>query len=336
MIVLGIETSCDETAASIVKDGRQILSNVVSTQIDIHKKYGGIVPELAARNHIENISLVTKEALNEAKVDINDIDLIAATQGPGLVGSLLIGFSFAKALAFSNQIPFVGTNHLLGHIYSIFLNDENIEMPFISLLVSGGHTSLFYVSSFDKYELIGQTMDDAAGEAFDKVAKMLGFGYPGGIIIDELSKKSKEGKEIFFTRPYPKSFDFSFSGLKTSVLRYIEQNRDYKNQIPQIVSGFQNAVVDVLLSKLFKLAETKNIKNISIVGGVSANSKLREEAKKISKEKGFNLYLPQKSLCGDNAAMIGGVASVLHKNEPFALNNEDVFSRFKLKKTPNL
>ena len=333
MIILGIETSCDETSVAIVENGNKILSNVISSQVKIHNEYGGVVPELAARSHIENISFVVCRAIEEAKIKIKDINIVAATQGPGLIGALLIGFTFAKSFSYANKIPFFGINHLFGHIYSVFLKDKKPQMPFISLLASGGHTSLYYVSSYKNFELLGQTRDDAVGEAYDKVAKMMGLGYPGGRIIDDIAKTTKKENGIFFSRPYldKKSFDFSFSGIKTAVLRHIEQDKNYKDNMSQILCGFQEAVVDVLIYKLISAAKKKKCNNISIVGGVAANSRLREVAKKTALKEKMNLYIPTIDLCGDNAAMIAGLAYHNTKNEKPSTIKDDVYSRPKVK-----
>ncbi|MBT7698471.1 MAG: tRNA (adenosine(37)-N6)-threonylcarbamoyltransferase complex transferase subunit TsaD, partial [Desulfobacterales bacterium] len=305
MLILGIESSCDETAAAVVKDGKTILSSVVSSQIEVHNPYGGVVPELASRKHIEAIAPVVKEAITESGININQLDAIAATRGPGLIGSLLVGFSFAKAYAFALGIPWTGVNHLEGHINSVFLGPESPSFPFIALLVSGGHTSLYYVKSHIEFQLLGQTRDDAAGEAFDKVAKMLGLGYPGGIVISSLAEKG-DPEKIKFPRAYLPStpLDFSFSGLKTSVNRYIQINENYKDHVPDIAAGFQESVVDVLSKKVLSAANQKGCDQVAIVGGVAANKKLRERIKNDASRKGISVYIPSIELCGDNGAMI--------------------------------
>ena len=306
MIVLGIETSCDETAAAVVVDGIQILSSVVSSQIDIHHPYGGVVPELASRKHMEAIVPVVTEALAVSGMDSKQLDAIAVTQGPGLVGALLVGFCFAKSFAFALDIPWVGVNHLEGHINSLFLEENPPPFPFVALLASGGHTSIYYVTSHTGFELVGQTRDDAAGEAFDKVAKMLGLGYPGGGVIDRLATQG-DPETIVFPRPFldKSTFDFSFSGLKTAVSRYIQKNMDaYQQQIPDIAAGFQEAVVDVLSYKLVHAALMKGCEHIAIVGGVAANNRLRESVRQEADLKGLKVHIPSVDLCGDNAAMI--------------------------------
>lgn len=306
MIILGIETSCDETAAAVVVDGTQILSSIVSSQIDVHHPYGGVVPELASRKHMEAIVPVVDEALGASGIDKKQLDAVAVTQGPGLVGALLVGFCFAKSFAFVLDIPWVGVNHLEGHINSVFLESDPPPFPFVALLASGGHTSIYYVTAHTEHELVGQTRDDAAGEAFDKVAKMLGLGYPGGGVIDRLSVKG-DPKNIVFPRPFldKSTFDFSFSGLKTAVRRYIQkQTGTYQQEIPDIVAGFQESVVDVLSHKIIHAAVVKRCDHIALVGGVAANNRLRERVKQEAAHKGLAVHIPSIELCGDNAAMI--------------------------------
>ena len=306
MIILGIETSCDETAAAVVVDGIQILSSVVSSQIDIHHPYGGVVPELASRKHMEAIVPVVTEALAASGMDSKQLDALAVTQGPGLVGALLVGFCFAKSFAFALDIPWVGVNHLEGHINSLFLEENPPPFPFVALLASGGHTSIYYVTSHTGFEVVGQTRDDAAGEAFDKVAKMLGLGYPGGGVIDRLATQG-DPEKIVFPRPFldKSTFDFSFSGLKTAVRRYIEKNMDvYQEQIPDIAAGFQESVVDVLSFKVVHAALMKGCEHIAVVGGVAANNRLRERVRHEADLKGLTVHVPSIDLCSDNAAMI--------------------------------
>ncbi|BCB96669.1 tRNA N6-adenosine threonylcarbamoyltransferase [Dissulfurispira thermophila] len=308
--VLGIDTSCDDTSASVVIDGERILSNVVSSQSDIHKKYGGIVPELASRRHIEMIWPVVDEALNNAGITLNDIDVIAVCYGPGLIGSLLIGCGFAKAVGYTKKIPLVAVNHLEGHIFSVFLQDKP-EFPFLSLIVSGGHTSLYIVDGFGQYMELGKTRDDAAGEAYDKVAKLLGLGYPGGPAIDKLAGQGNP-KAFDFPRAYvPESFDFSFSGLKTAVRNTVVNSQNAITPIAQqstficdIAASFQAAVVDVLVRKVEWAIVKKGIKRVALSGGVSANGELRRRMKKMAEEREIELYLPSIQFCTDNAAMI--------------------------------
>ena len=313
MRVLAIETSCDDTGAAVVLNGRKILSNVVSSQVSIHQKYGGVVPELASRKHIEMIVPIVTEALETAKLTLKGIDGIAVTQGPGLVGSLLVGLSFAKSLSFAAGCPLVGVNHIEAHLSAIFLEDKPPRFPFIGLVVSGGHTSLFRVDGFGKYRRLGQTRDDAAGEAFDKVAKLLGLGYPGGPIIDELSQTGNP-KAIRFPRPSlgKNSFDFSFSGLKTAVVNYVKSHpepvMDYpKGLIRNIVSSFQEAVVDVLVRKTLQAAQYQGLRKIVLSGGVAANRLLRERMREEGSDQNVRVYIPSPAFCTDNAAMVGVV-----------------------------
>ena len=312
MIVLGIESSCDETAAAVVKDGRNILSNVVASQDEVHKKYGGVVPELASRRHIENIIPVIKAAMEDARVSFNDLNGIAATQGPGLVGSLLIGLSAAKAIAYVSGLPLAGVNHVEGHIAAAFLEHNELEYPFLALVVSGGHTSLYEVSSPGEFVLLGQTRDDAAGEAFDKTAKFLGLGYPGGIIIDRLSA-SADPKAIAFPRPWISNYslDFSFSGLKTAVITYIKKiNRPLTSEeTNNVAASFQEAVVDVLAGKVLSAAEKKGLNKVVVCGGVAANQRLRKKLKEEADKKGLSLFIPSPHLCTDNAAMVAAAGT---------------------------
>jgi N6-L-threonylcarbamoyladenine synthase len=329
MKILAIETSCDDTGAAVVLNGRKILSNVVSSQNAIHQKYGGVVPELASRRHIEMIVPIVTEALKGANLTLKEIDGIAVTQGPGLVGSLLIGLSFAKSMAFATGKPFVGVNHVEGHLSAIFLEKNPPRFPFIGLVVSGGHTSLFRMDGFGKYKRLGQTRDDAAGEAFDKVAKLLGLGYPGGPIIDELSRKGNS-KAIRFPRPSlsKNSLDFSFSGLKTAVVNYVKSHPEPSKRYPEelvrdIVSSFQEAVIDVLLKNTIRAALDQKLKRIVLSGGVAANRHLRKRMKEIAQEEKLSVYIPSPFFCTDNAAMIGVVGYEYLKRgirSPLSLN----------------
>ncbi len=331
MIILGIETSCDETAAAVVKDGTSILATVISSQVQVHHRYGGVVPELASRKHIEAIVPVVDETLTEARLPLSGIEAIAVTRGPGLVGALLVGFSFAKSLAYALGIPWVGVNHLEGHINSVFLEPDPPSFPFVALLVSGGHTSIYYVTDHTSAELMGQTRDDAVGEAFDKVAKMLDLGYPGGGIIDRLAKQGDPAK-INFPRPYlnKSTFDFSFSGIKTAVNRYIANHQEqFKEQIPDITAGFQEAVLEVLSYKAIRAVMAKGCDRIALVGGVAANSRLREKLTTDAGRKGISVHIPSLHLCGDNADMIAGVGYHYLKTGMVAELRDDVFSRSK-------
>lgn len=329
MLLLGIETSCDETAAAVVEDGKTILSSIVSSQIAVHRRYGGVVPELASRKHIESIVPVVREAIDTAGTPISDIEAIAVTRGPGLVGALLVGFSFAKAYAYALNIPWVGVNHLEAHINSVFLEEDCPPFPFVALLASGGHTAIYHVTSHTSIELMGQTRDDAAGEAFDKVAKILDLGYPGGVVIDSLAREGNPDK-IKFPRSYleKSSYDFSFSGIKTAVNRYVSmQHDDIKTQIPDIVAGFQEAVIEVLAYKLLNAAREKRCKHVALVGGVAANSRLRAKVSGDAIEKGIRAHLPSLHLCGDNAAMIAAVGYHHLQAGRVSELKDDVFSR---------
>ncbi|HHN66233.1 MAG TPA: tRNA (adenosine(37)-N6)-threonylcarbamoyltransferase complex transferase subunit TsaD [Nitrospirae bacterium] len=304
MLILGIDTSCDDTSAAVL-EGRKILSNVVSSQVEIHKKYGGIVPELASRRHIEMIWPVVSEALDKASVTLKDIEGIAVCNGPGLIGSLLVGVCFAKATGYASKIPFIGINHLEGHILSAMLGDETPGFPFLCLVVSGGHTSLYRVDGFGQYRELGRTRDDAAGEAYDKVAKLLGLGYPGGPYIDRLAQEG-DPSWVEFPRPYLHgSFDFSFSGLKTAVKNYVESlgKVDHRS-VAHICASFQASVVDVLIKKTLSAARRERISNVSLSGGVAANRELRRRMKELENREGIRVFLPPRHLCTDNAAMI--------------------------------
>ena len=308
MYILGIETSCDETAAAVLKDGKLLCSSVIASQVDLHKIYGGIVPEIASRKHMETIIPVICEALHYASVTLNDIEGIAVTREPGLVGSLLVGLSAAKAIAFALKIPFVGVNHLAGHVASIFLNPDRPEVPLVALVVSGGHTNIYLMKDFQDFTVLGQTRDDAAGEAFDKAAKLLDIGYPGGVIIDKLAKKGNR-KRIEFPRAMRNSLDFSFSGLKTSLLVHIKKRKRpfSEDELPDVAASYQEAIIDVLVEKTFKAAEIHSISKIVVCGGVASNSRLRERFAEESRLKGVDVYIPPPIFCTDNAAMIAVV-----------------------------
>ncbi len=302
MLILGIDTSCDDTSAAVIENGTTILSNSISNQSDIHKKYGGIVPELASRRHIEMIWPVVDEALKAAGISCKDLACIAVCHGPGLIGSLLVGCSFAKALCYAKKIPLVAVNHLEGHIFSPFLEKTKPDYPFIALIVSGGHTCLCRVDDFGKYFELGRTRDDAAGEAYDKVSKLLGLGYPGGPVIDNLARDGNP-EAINFPRAYlPESLDFSFSGLKTAVLHYVKS--EISPPLNDIAASFQAAVVDVLVRKTEWAIRKERIKRITLSGGVAANSALRQRILKMAEEREVEVYMPSVSLCTDNAAMI--------------------------------
>jgi len=332
MKILGIESSCDETAAAIVQDGSTILSSVVSSQIDVHHKYGGVVPELASRMHVEAITSVVDQAIINADIHLQDIDGVAATRGPGLIGALLVGFSFAKSFAFARHLPFAGVNHLEAHIYSLFLMDKKPAFPFIALVVSGGHTNIYHVTSYDNFELMGQTRDDAAGEAFDKVAKVLGLGYPGGPIIENIAK-TKDPNTILFPRTMLEkgSFDFSFSGLKSSVARYIHDNKiTTEDEKAQVAASFQAAVIDVLSQKLINAAQYKRCTCIGIAGGVSANKTFVNHLSEKAKARQISIFAPPMALCGDNAAMIAARGHTMIQQGNLCKPDHDVFSRTKI------
>ncbi len=307
-LTLSIESSCDETAAAVLANGRELLSNVISTQIETHKLYGGVVPEIASRQHLMNINSVIAKALDDAGVTISDIDLIAVTYGPGLIGALVIGVAAAKALALANDIPLVGVNHMHGHISSNYISYPELEPPFVSLVISGGHTNLINVKDYTDFEVIGSTRDDAVGEAYDKVARVIGLGYPGGPKIDNIAKVG-DAEAIHFKRVYldKDSLDFSFSGIKTAVLNYVNTERQANREldISNIAAGFQEAIVDVLVDKSMQAVRQYGNGRLVLAGGVAANSRIREAITRRCEKEGIKLYLPEKKLCTDNAAMIG-------------------------------
>lgn len=308
LLILGIESSCDETAAAVVRGGREVLSNVIASQIDIHTLYGGVVPEIASRKHIEKINQVIEQALKEANVTLNDIHGIAVTYGPGLVGALLVGVGAAKAIAYAAKKPLIGVHHIEGHIAANYIEHPDLEPPFLCLVVSGGHTHLVQVKDYTEFEIIGCTHDDAAGEAFDKVARAIGLGYPGGPKID---KVSKEGNPNAISFPRAKvdgsAYDFSFSGVKSAVLNYINGCEMRGEEIVQadVAASFQQAVVDVLVERAVNAAKTLGEKRIAVAGGVASNSALREGLLKGCEEAGIDLVYPSPVFCTDNAAMIG-------------------------------
>ena len=308
MICLGIESSCDETSVAIVKNGREVLANVVSTQIPIHKKFGGVVPEIASRKHLTNIAFVVKEALDNANLDFKDIDYIGVTYGPGLIGALLVGVAYAKSLAYALNIPIVPTHHIEGHIAANYLTYENLKPPFMALVVSGGHTHLIYVKDYTDFEIIGKTRDDAVGEAFDKVARVLGLPYPGG---PEVSKLAREGE---FTYKLPKTkfdnYDFSFSGIKTAVIN-IAHKEGEKLKREDLACSFEETVTDELVDNCLRAMKDLKINKVVLAGGVSANLVLREKLLKASKQRNYECFLPDLKYCTDNAAMI---ASAAHYN----------------------
>jgi N6-L-threonylcarbamoyladenine synthase len=315
MLVLGIESSCDETAAAVVSNGK-MLSNIIASQIKDHSKYGGVVPEIASRKHIEAINPVIREALADAHVTLQEIEGIAVTRGPGLIGSLLIGLSTAKAIAYALNIPLVGVNHLEGHIAASFLAEKPPAFPFVALVVSGGHTNVYLVKNYHDFHLLGQTRDDAAGEAFDKAAKLLNLGYPGGVVIDKMAKQGGNPQAIAFPRAMKDSPDFSFSGLKTSLLMMLKKRgRDFEeSQLPDVVASYQEAIVDVLVEKTIKAARDNAIERIVVCGGVAANGRLREKFAAVADANKIELFIPPSILCTDNAAMIAAIGEIMLKN----------------------
>ena len=310
MIILGIDTSCDDTCAAIVKDGNKVLANIVNSQITFHYEYGGVVPEIASREHIKNIVPVVREALRKAELTNKDIHGIAVTKGPGLVGALLVGIHFAKAYSYATNIPLIGINHLEGHILSIFLEKKVPPFPFLALTVSGGHTNIYYVRDFGDYSVLGQTLDDAAGEAFDKVAKLLELGYPGGPAIEKFSANGRPDS-IHFPRAYlsKESLDFSFSGLKTAVALYVKKwsnhsPKDDKISLADIAASFQAAVIDILVDKIITATTQVAVKSVMLAGGVARNNYLRSKLQETMSKKGIDLFIPHPQLCTDNGAMI--------------------------------
>lgn len=309
--ILAIESSCDETSAAVVVNGREVLSNVIASQISTHEMYGGVVPEVASRMHIEAVSGVVEEALLEANVTLDKIDAIGVTYGPGLVGALLVGLQFAKGLAFSSKKPLIGVNHIEGHICANYIQHKDLKPPFVSLVVSGGHTFIVHVKDYGKYEVIGQTRDDAAGEAYDKVARALGLGYPGGPKIDKLAKEGNP-KAIVFPKAnfHEETLDFSFSGVKSAVLNYLNKCKMQNIEVNKadVAASFQQAVVDVLKDNVLLTCKKKNVKTIAIAGGVASNSTLRETLTNAASKRGIDVLFPAPILCTDNAAMIGSAA----------------------------
>lgn len=315
-ITMAIETSCDETSAAFLEEGRNVLSNVISSQIEVHQVYGGVVPEIASRHHLTNIGEVIRRAMKEAGVNLQEVDLIGVTHGPGLIGALLIGVATAKALAFAVKKPLVGVHHIQGHISSNYIENKDLEPPFLALVVSGGHTHIIDVKGYNEFEVLGQTRDDAAGEAFDKVARVLGLGYPGGPLIDSIAKKGNP-KAIKFKRVYldKNSLDFSFSGTKTEVLNYINSVKQRGGEVnaADVAAGFQDAVTDVITDKAIMASIKTGRKHLVLAGGVAANSLLRDKLEKACTQNDITFTRPSNILCTDNAAMIGCAAYYKYK-----------------------
>ena len=311
--ILGIESSCDETSAAVVTDGRIIESNVIASQVDLHRQYGGVVPEIASRQHVELVLPVVREALERASASLNDIDAVAVTAGPGLVGALLVGLSAAKALAWARELPLVAVNHLRGHIYANFLAKPNLDFPLLCLIVSGGHTDLVYLEGHDRLRLLGQTRDDAAGEAFDKVARVLGLSYPGGPQVDRLAQGG-DPEAIAFPRSYLEegSLDFSFSGLKTAVIHY-QQGPGPHRPLADVAASFQAAVAEVLVDKTMQAARQLAVRQVLLAGGVAANSALRRAMDREAARRGLEVTYPSLELCTDNAAMIAAAGYFLYQ-----------------------
>lgn len=324
IIILGIESSCDETSVAIVKNGREVLSNVINTQISIHELYGGVVPEIASRNHVENISPVMKEALKEANIEIDDVDGIACTYGPGLVGALLVGVSYAKALSYAANKPLIGVNHIQGHIAANYITYKDLKPPFLTLLISGGNTQLVLVKDYTEFEILGKTRDDAVGEAFDKIARVIGLGYPGGPKMDKLAQDGTPNIDL--PKVHIEGLDFSFSGLKTAIINLHHKTPDINKA--DLAASFEKDVAEILLDNTKKAVKETNINKIALAGGVSANSYIRKAFKELEENEDIKVYYPELKLCTDNAAMI---ASAGYYN--FLKGN---FSDLKLNAVPNL
>lgn len=332
-LILAIESSCDETSAAIVKDGRTVLSNVISSQIDIHKKFGGVVPEVASRNHILNISSVVREAMETANVDYSDLSAVAVTYGPGLIGALLVGVSYAKGIASAHNLPLVPVNHIHGHIAANYITHKELEPPFVCLVASGGHSHILYVHDYMDFEILGRTHDDAAGEAFDKIARVIGLGYPGGPKVEALSKEGKCDAMKFPRVEFSENpYDFSFSGVKTSVINYLhnaEQKGENVNNA-DIAASFQKAVTDVLVAHTIKAALDKKVEKVAIAGGVSANGALRDAFSLACSDNNLKLYYPKPILCTDNAAMIGCAGFYKFLKGEFATSDLNAVANLKL------
>jgi N6-L-threonylcarbamoyladenine synthase len=335
VLILSIESSCDETAAAVVENGRNVLSNIISSQIEIHKEFGGVVPEVASRKHIENVSGVISKAMEEANVTSEDIDAVAVTYGPGLVGALLVGINYAKGLAYAWNKPLIGVNHIEGHISANYIENKELNPPFVSLVASGGHTHLVYVNDFGNYQILGKTRDDAAGEAYDKIARAIGLGYPGGPLIDKVAKLGNK-EAIKFPRVFidEESLDFSFSGLKSAVLNYLHhcEQKNEKIVVEDVAASFQEAVVDVLVTKAIKAAKMKDCNTITLAGGVASNSRLRERLGEECKENNYVFLKPSPIFCTDNGAMIGCAAYYKYLKKEFNDSSLNAFPNLELGK----
>jgi N6-L-threonylcarbamoyladenine synthase len=318
--ILALESSCDETAASVSKNGLEVLSNIVSSQVDLHKKFGGVVPEIASRKHLELLLPVIDQALKKAGVDFKDLDAVASTYGPGLVGGLLVTLTAAKTISLSLNIPLIGVNHIAGHIYANFIENPEIEKPLLCLTISGGHTDLLYFENLREYKILGRTIDDASGEAFDKISRFMGLGYPGGPAIEKAACSGNNEAINFPRADLGDSFNFSFSGLKTAVMNYINNEKQRGNEIDNndLAASFQEAVVDSLASNLIKAVKEYQVKSVVLSGGVAANQRLREVITERLKKYNLELYYPPLELCTDNAAMIGAVAYYQYLEHDFA------------------
>lgn len=326
ILVLGIESSCDETSVAVVKNGREVLSNIIDTQIKIHEQFGGVVPEIASRNHIEAISRVTKLALEKANVTLKDIDVIAPTYGPGLVGALLVGVSYGRGLAFALNKPLVGVNHLEGHISANYITHPDLNPPFLCMLTSGGNTQIVYVKDYCEMEVIGKTRDDAIGEAFDKVARVIGLTYPGGPKIDKLAEQGKATIEL--PKTHFENLDFSFSGIKTAVLNYLHKNPDVSK--PDLCMSFEKAVTEVLIENVTKAIQQTKLDKVVLAGGVSANTHIRNEFQKLGKSLNIRVYEPDLKLCTDNAAMIGSAGYYRFINGDLSKNTLNAVPNLKI------
>ena len=326
ILVLGIESSCDETSVAVVKNGREVLSNIIDTQIKIHEQFGGVVPEIASRNHIEAISRVTKLALEKANVTLKDIDVIAPTYGPGLVGALLVGVSYGRGLAFALNKPLVGVNHLEGHISANYITHPDLNPPFLCMLTSGGNTQIVYVKDYCEMEVIGKTRDDAIGEAFDKVARVIGLTYPGGPKIDKLAEQGKATIEL--PKTHFENLDFSFSGIKTAVLNYLNKNPDVSK--PDLCMSFEKAVTEVLIENVTKAIQQTKLDKVVLAGGVSANTHIRNEFQKLGKSLNIRVYEPDLKLCTDNAAMIGSAGYYRFINGDLSKNTLNAVPNLKI------